>query len=181
MSRLTKALLLMVLTGGLAAPAALANSPHFKKGGEPVCTVSSGSNSTSVTCTASLTGLGQGDLQIDTTLSGFAVYQCQNPGGNLAPGQNRVLVGPTTTPTTVPGSSIKNGNVTFTTVPAILSAPGTVSGQQAGCPNNSWTGINPTLKLTSISLTIAQGGASLFSCTASNTNGLSGAVPLNCQ
>ncbi len=172
---------LAAFVAGLTATAATASSPHFKHGGEPVCTISAtGSNSTSTTCTASLAGLGSGDLDINVTVSGSAVYQCKNNGGNIAPGQNRVLVGPTTTPTHIPGSAIKNGNVTFTTDPAVLSAPDTVSGAQAGCPNSTWTGVNPTLTVTSITLTIAQGGTTLFTCTASNPNGLSGTVPLTC-
>jgi hypothetical protein len=124
--------------------------------------------------------LGNGDLQVNVTVSGFAVYQCQNGGGNVAPGQNRVLVGPTTTPTVIPGSQIKNGNVTFTTNPASLTAPSTVSGGAAGCPNPNWTGVNPTLTVTSITMTIAQGGVTLFSCGTSNQAGLSGTVQLTC-
>jgi hypothetical protein len=174
---------LAALVGAIAALSAVAfaANAHFKHGGEPVCTISgTGTNSSSTTCTASLSGLGGGDLALSTTVSGSAVYQCQNPGGNIAPGQNRVLIGPTTTPTTIPGSEIKNGNVTFTTNPAVLSAPATVTGAQAGCPNGGWTGVNPTLTTTNITLTIAQGGVTLFTCTASNPNGLSGTVPLSC-
>jgi hypothetical protein len=166
---------------GLTAGAAVAASPHFKRGGEPVCNVSStSSSSTSTTCSASLSGLGNGDLTINVTVSGSAVYQCQNGGGNIAPGQNRVLVGPVTAPTTIPGNQIKNGNVSFTTNPAVLTAPTTVSGAQAGCPNGNWTGVNPTLTVTSIQMTIAQGGVTLFTCSASNPSGLSGSVPLSC-
>jgi hypothetical protein len=164
-----------------AAAPAFAASPHFKHGGSPTCTISgSGTSSTSTTCTGSLTGLGGGDVVLATTVSGFAVYQCQNGGGNVAPGQNRVLVGPVTSPTTIPGSEIKNGNLTFVTNPAVLSAPTTVTGAQAGCPNSNWTGVNPTLTLTNITLDISQGGALLFECTASNPNGLSGTVALTC-
>jgi hypothetical protein len=159
---------------------AVAASPHFKRGGEPVCTVSGSSTSKSTTCTATLAGLGNQDLNITTTVSGFAVYQCQNQGGNVAPGQNKVLVGPVTAPTTIPASAIKNGNVTFTTNPAVLTAPSTVSGAEAGCPNPNWTGVNPTLTVTSITLQIAQGGVTLFTCNASNSSGLSGRVPLTC-
>src|SRR5437867_8604801 len=108
---------------GLTAGAAVASSPHFKRGGEPVCTVSGSSTSKSTTCTATLSGLGNADLHINTTVSGSAVYQCQNGGGNTAPGQNRVLVGPVTEPTTILASAIKNGNVTFTTNPAVLTVP----------------------------------------------------------
>jgi hypothetical protein len=178
-TRVLVASLAVALFGALSAMA-LAASPHFKHGGEPVCTITGSGTSSSTTCTASLSGLGGGDLTLSTTVSGFAVYQCQNPGGNIAPGQNRVLVGPTTTPTTIPGSAIKNGNLTFTTNPAVLTAPSTVSGTAAGCPNGGWTGVNPTLTTTNITLTIAQGGVTLFTCTASNPNGLSGTVPLTC-
>src|SRR5207249_1808684 len=112
----------------------------------------------SVTCTATLAGLGNQDLVINTTVSGSAVYQCRNQGGNIAPGQNKVLVGPVTAPTTIPSGSIKNGTVTFTTNPAVLTAPSTVSAAAAGCPNSNWTGVNPTLTLTNITMTISQGG-----------------------
>ena len=173
---------LAALVGAVTAisTVAFAASPHFKHGGEPVCTVTNTSGSSSTVCSASLSGLGGGDLVINTTVSGSAVYQCQNNGGQVAPGQNRVLVGPTTAPTTIPANQIKNGNVSFTTNPAVLTAPSTVSGAQAGCPNANWTGVNPTLKTTNITMTIAQGGTTLFTCTASNPNGLSGTVPLSC-
>ena len=171
----------VVAVFGALSAVAIAASPHFKHGGEPVCTVSgTGTNSTSTTCTASLSGLGGGDLVINTTVSGSAVYRCQNHGGQTAPGQNKVLVGPVTAPTTIPSGSIKNGTVTFTTNPAVLSAPTTVSGSQAGCPGTNWTGVNPTLTVTNISMTISQGGSLLFTCTASNPDGLSGSVPLSC-
>jgi hypothetical protein len=168
-----------LLALAFAAPA-FAGSAHFKKGGEPVCTVSNSGASSSTVCGASLAGLGNGDLQINVTVSGFAVYQCQNPGGNTAPGQNRVLEGPVTAPTTIPSGQIKNGNVTFTTNPAVLTAPSTVSAAEAGCPSAGWTGVNPSLTVTNIDMTISQGGTQLFDCTASNPNGLSGSVPLTC-
>jgi len=160
---------------------ALAGSPHFKKGGSPTCTIS-GTNPLSVACTGTLAGLGGQDLEIDVTLSGSAVYQCQNGGGNTAAGQNKVLVGPTTTPTIVSGSAIKNGNLTFT-ANGTLTAPATVSGSAAGCPNPNWTGVNPVLTLTSIVLDIYQpppppSTNRIFHCTASDP--LSGTVALIC-
>jgi hypothetical protein len=159
---------------------AFASSVHFKPGGSPVCTVTLSGSSSSTVCSATLAGLGNGDLAINVTVAGFAVYQCQNGGGNIAPGQNKVLVGPSTTPTIIPGSQIKNGNVSFTTNPAVLSAPSTVTAAQAGCPNQNWTGVNPTLTLTSIEMTITQFGVQLFDCKANNSSGLSGSVALTC-
>jgi hypothetical protein len=171
----------VLATAALAVPAALAASPHFKMGGTPVCTISGTGSSATTTCTASLAGLGNEDVLVTTSVNGFALYQCQNQGGNTAPGQNKVLVGPATSQTSIPASQIKNGNLTFTTNPAVLTAPATVSGATAGCPNPNWTGVNPTLTVTSITLTIEQPpGTVIFTCTASNPNGLSGSVPLSC-
>jgi hypothetical protein len=180
MRRLTTILVLALGLLLVTAQTSLAASPHFKKGGEPVCTISGTQASKSTTCSASLAGLGMETLEIDVTVSGFAVYQCQNQGGNTAPGQNRVLVGPVTAPTIIPADQIKNGNVSFTTNPAVLTAPATVTGAEAGCPNPNWTGVNPTLTVTDISMTITQGGVLLFTCTASDPNGLSGRVALAC-
>lgn len=161
-------------------PSASAASPHFKKGGSPTCTVATSGASSTTTCTATMAGLGNEDVHIDTTVSGFAVYQCQNAGGNTAPGQNKVLVGPVTAPTDIDSDAIKNGNLKFTTNPAILTAPDTVTGAQAGCPNPNWTGVNPSLTVTSVQLDISQGGVLLFSCSASNPNGLTGTFALTC-
>ncbi len=165
----------LLLVGALTAPA-LAASPHFKKGGAPVCRITGTSTSKTVVCTGTLAGLGNEDVVIESTVSGFAVYQCQNKGGNIAPGQNRVLEGPSTTPTVIPSGEIKNGNLTFTTNPNTLSADPTVSGAEAGCPNGNWTGVNPTLTITSITLTISQGGTTFYNETVSDPNGLSGTV-----
>ncbi len=175
-------LLLLLATVALASPANAA-SPHFKHGGEPVCnvTLSSDGTTATTTCTATLAGLGGEDLLITTTVSGSAVYECQNRGGNTAPGQNKVLVGPATAPTFISGDEIKNGNLTFTTDPAVLTAPATVTGAEAGCPGANWTGVNPTLTVTDIELVIEQPvGTVIFTCTASDPDGLSGTVPLTC-
>jgi hypothetical protein len=160
---------LVSLMIAVMATAALAASPHFKRGGTPVCTFS-GTNSVTVRCTGTLAGLGGENLLITVGVSGSAVYQCQNGGGNLATGQNKVLVGPATTTTPIDSSAIKNGNLVFNTNPVTLTAPTTVSGAAAGCPNPNWTGVNPALTVTSITLVIEQPvGTQIFSC-ASATN-----------
>ena len=175
------AVLVVILTAALAT-AASAASVHFKKGGTPTCTITSTSaSSTSTTCTGEVAGLGMEDVDILVSVGGTAVYQCQNQGGNIAPGQNKVLVGPTTTPTHISSGEIKNGNLLFTTNAAELSAPTTVTAEQAGCPNPNWTGVNPTLTVTDITLQFFQGGNLVFTCSASNPSGLSGTVTLsNC-
>jgi hypothetical protein len=180
MRRLATILILALGLLVVTAQASLAASPHFKKGGEPVCTFS-GTTSIPVTCTGTLAGLGNEDLRVDLSASGFALYQCQNQGTNVAPGQNKVLVGPATSSTSIPASAIKNGNLVFTTNPATLTAAPTVSGATAGCPNPNWTGVNPTLTLTDITLDIFQPVTTrIFHCTASNPNGLTSPVTLTC-
>ena len=175
-------LLATVALFGALSSVALSAAPHFKKGGSPTCTITQTSApSSSTTCSAILAGLGNADVQADLSVSGTALYQCQNGGGNTAPGQNRVLVGPATSSTSFPASEIKNGNLSITTNPAVLTAPATVTGAQAGCPNDNWTGVNPVLTTTSITLVISQPpGTAIFTCTASNPNGLSGTVALSC-
>src|SRR5215470_7161567 len=148
------ALPVMLAAFVLASSAALAASPHFKKGGEPTCTFS-GTTSIPVSCTGTLAGLGNQDLNIHLAVSGFALYQCQNGGGNTAPGQNKVLEGPATADTAIPAT--------------------------AGCPNGNWTGVNPVLTVTSITLDIFQPVTTqIFHCTATNPNGLTSPVTLAC-
>jgi len=173
----------LLLFSFLFATPAYAQGEHFTKGGTPTCTitpiVTSTDTSQSVVCTGELAGLGNVDLVFDLSASGFALYQCQNNGGNIAPGQNKVLVGPATSTTTIPANAIKNGRTKFTTNASVLSAPLTTTGAVAGCPNANWTGVNPVVTLTSITLKISQ-TTLLFTCTASNPNGLTGTVTLTC-
>src|SRR5215472_9674792 len=66
------ALPVMLAAFVLTSSAALAASPHFKKGGEPTCTFS-GTTSIPVTCTGTLAGLGNQDLNIHLAVSGFSL------------------------------------------------------------------------------------------------------------
>jgi hypothetical protein len=173
-------MLLVVGALGLTASVAVAAAPHFKKGGSPSCTISGGAASKTTSCSAALAGLGNDDVKVTLTTNGSAVYTCRNQGGNEAAGQNKVLVGPSVTPVVFPADQIKNGNLSFT-ISNTLTAPATVSAADAGCPNANWTGVNPVLTLTDISLVIEQPvGTVIFTCTASNPNGLSGTVALTC-
>src|SRR5215208_827473 len=164
---------LSLLVTAFAAVPALAQGEHFTHNGEPSCTIIGSGATATVNCTSELAVLGNEDIVSQTTISGFAVYECQNPGGNLAPGQNRLLEGPVTNPVTTPADSIKNGRATVTGT-ATLTAPETVTGDVAGCPNNQWTGVNPTLTITSVTFTASQGDVLLFTSTASNPEGLTG-------
>jgi hypothetical protein len=179
---LLSASLLGLFLLSFTSPASAAGE-HFTHSGTPTCTitavVTATDTSQSVVCTGELAGLGHVDLVLDLSVSGFALYQCQNGGGNTAPGQNKVLVGPAVSQTTIPAGAIKNGRTKFTTNPADLSAPLTVSGAVAGCPNQNWTGVNPVVTVTSITLKITQTDL-LFTCTATKASGLTGTVTLTC-
>jgi hypothetical protein len=172
---------LSMLLVAFTASAALArptptSGAHFTQGGTPTCTIdSNGASSAEANCFAELAGLGEGNIQTAITLEGQAVYQCQNQGGNIAPGQNKVLVGPTTTPGEVTVPEGTNGRVAIPAGPATLTASDTATAKQAGCPNKTWTGVNPQLSVTSITYSASQGGVTLFSCTREGTN-LSGTI-----
>jgi hypothetical protein len=164
-----------------AAVAVAAATPNFKQG--PTCSISgTGTTSATTSCSGTLYGVGVQDVNATTTVSGFAVYTCTNQGGNQAPGQNQVTAGPSTTSTVIPATNAVNGHLTFTTNANTLTVPSTVSGSTAGCPNNNWTGTTPQVTVTSITLTLSQGGTTFYNCTVSNANGLSGTVsfPKSC-
>lgn len=164
--------LLFTVIGVGAASAALGptSGVHFTRNGTPTCTISGSGGSAGVSCTSELAGLGEGDVTLSTSVSGAAVYQCQNNGGNIAPGQNTVLVGPDVDTTVIPGGQIKNGRAKLPTPINTISAPDTVSGAAAGCPNPNWTGVNPDLSVTSVTYSATQGGVTVFSCTRSGSD-----------
>jgi hypothetical protein len=124
-----------------------------------------------------LSGLGNGDVLVTLTATADVTATCTNQGGTQAPGQNPGEV-TVTGSQSLPASEIKNGNLAFNVT---TNPPAQPTAAEAGCPNNNWTGVNPVLTLTSITLTIEQPpGTVLFTCTASNPNGLSGTVALSC-
>jgi hypothetical protein len=170
------AVLALLVTALAAVPALAApkttptSGVHFTNTGEPVCTITG----STVDCSAELAGLGGGDIISSTTVSGFAVYTCENQGGQQAPGQNKVLEGPTTTPVITPAGEIKNGRATVPGT-STLTADETVSGAEAGCPNNkTWTGVDPQITITDVTFSASQGGVLLFTSTASDPDGLTG-------
>lgn len=120
-------------------------------------------NDGSVTVTADLSGLGNQPATATVTQSAVATYTCQNPGGNVAPGQNGV---PVTSSASGPISTDKNGRATINLTAGALDPADTVSGRVAGCPNGKWTGINPVLSgPTTATLTIVQGGQVIYTQT----------------
>src|ERR671932_1690322 len=146
--------------------AAQTSGAHFTKGGSPVCT----DIGTQLRCTAEVAGLGQETVVSTVSANGTATgLTCTSPGGNEAPGQNPAV------PVTSSGSQTINNPQNG---PAGVDAPPaqpTVTPKQAGCPNNNWTVTVADVTFTTYTLTISQGGTTLFSCSGSfsspSTNG----------
>jgi hypothetical protein len=153
-----------VVTVALALPAALAaqtGGAHFTKNGAPLCT----DVGTQLRCTAELAGLGNETLVADVEASGTATgLTCTTPSGsNQSPGQNPavdVTAGGTQTIT-----NIKNGRASVN----VATETPTVAAKDAGCPNNSWIVTVADVEFTTYTLTISQGGVTLFTCTGSFT------------
>lgn len=161
-----------------AAPSIATANPNFHQG--PTCQISgTGTTTATSTCSGTLYGVGELDINATVTMSGFARYTCENNGGNTAPGQNQVTAGPSSSNSSFPASDAVNGHLTFTTQVDSLTVPSTVSGATAGCPNDNWTGVTPHVTVTSISLKLWQDSLSPFyNCGTSNPSGLSGTIAL---
>ena len=114
----------------LGAAPAEAQSGHFieRGAGAPEC-VDIG---TQVECSGKVAGLGGTTFEIRVTASGIASVECENPGGNVAPGQDTAVdvagsSGPLPTP--------RNGQFVFT---GLTTDPPTVPNFPT-CPNPQWT------------------------------------------
>jgi hypothetical protein len=131
MRRILLVAVLALATATIAAPVALAVSPHLK-GKNPVAFTDNG---LTLSASVSYAGLGNFDTLQVLTATGGTATTCTNNGGNQAPGQNPApvsLVGETP----IPAGDIKNGNVTITTRTA---APVTPVPGSPGCPNPGWS------------------------------------------
>ncbi len=142
----------------LLASTAAASNPAFKHGGEPTLT----DNGSTLTLNSVMTGLGNGNLDVDIDWNGTTVNNtCTSPGGNVSPGQNPATPVSGGTPATIKPD--KNGNVTITLT---TTAP-SITALQAGCPNKNWKASYTDVVFYSATVTIAQASTNFsFSCTA---------------
>ncbi|HYZ77953.1 MAG TPA: hypothetical protein VE596_11330 [Gaiellaceae bacterium] len=142
--------------GGVAA--AQTSGAHFTKGGTPVCT----DIGTQLRCTAEVAGLGGETVVSTVSANGTATgLTCTSPGGNEAPGQNPAV------PVTAGGSQTINNPKNGRASVDVTTATPTVTPKQAGCPNNNWRVTIADVTFTTYTLTISQGGVTLFSCSGS--------------
>ncbi len=115
-----------------ASVPAQASNVQFNKG--PICS----DGGLVATCSAKLTGLGNGDVVIDLSVLTEPVAVetlCKNPQGKASPGQNPADIVDVGGVVTIPASKIKNGSLTFS---LSTEAPPAPSWSDAGCPNSKW-------------------------------------------
>jgi hypothetical protein len=117
----------------------------------------------SVTVTGDMSGLGNQPATATIVQSVTAFYTCQNPGGNIAPGQKGVSY--TSDPVTQGLNTDKNGRDLIDLTAPAIAPDATVGGKTAGCPNGRWTGINPVISEQSATLTITQRGQVIYTET----------------
>jgi hypothetical protein len=148
---MTKARTLLALGGAalaalVVASVALAQSGHFIDR-----SVSCADTGTQVECEGKVSGLGGTTFQIGISAQGTAVIECENPGENVAPGQDTAV---TTTGTTGPLPTPRNGNFNFviaTDAPTVPNVP--------TCPNPGWTAHVVDVIFTSVTLTLRENGS----------------------
>jgi hypothetical protein len=148
----------------LATGIAWASNVHLKGGPRSKPAFSDGG--LTLSSTGDLTGLGNGDVLVILSARANPTGQCCTPGSPCkVPGQNPAPVDVTGSES-IPASEVKNGNVTFvvTTNPPTTPIPGAPD-----CPNKSWTENIKDLAFTSATITVMQGGSTVFtlSCTIS--------------
>jgi hypothetical protein len=117
----------------------------------------------SVTVTGDMSGLGNQPATATIVQSVTAFYTCENPGGNIAPGQKGVSF--TSDPVSQDLSTDKNGRAILELTAPAIAPDETVGGKTAGCPNGRWIGIDPVISEQSATLTITQRGQVIYTET----------------
>jgi hypothetical protein len=157
--RVTTAAALVLLLG----TAAYASSVHLKP---PNSSPTFNDMILVLNATASLSGLGEGDIVINMSAMANPTATCTNGGSHQPPGRNPASV-TVTGSQIIPSGEAKNGNVTFsvTTQPPTTPIPST--SPDFSCPNRNWTENITDMSFTSASITVAQGGVTelTISCT----------------
>jgi hypothetical protein len=145
---MTRTLFLLAIVASALAivSVASADSPHFKRGSP--ATVQD--NGLTFSQRASVTGLGNGDIVATLTITNVQpTAVCTNPSGKQQPPGQNPAPSDVSGSVAIPGSDIKNGNLTITvsTAPPTTPIPGAPD-----CPNTSWTESITDMSLTSSSV-----------------------------
>jgi hypothetical protein len=134
--------LAVVVLLSLTATAVFAQNPHF------VGQIRFANLGTQLQATGSIAGLGNENIDVRLDAEGIATIQCTNPGGNVAPGQDKNI----SVSGTTESLEVKNGRVNFvvTTDPPPPPDPAEV------CPNPQWSAAITSVTFTSATITVIQ-------------------------
>ena len=144
-----------LLIASITAPAlALAANPHFLVG--PTIT----DDGDGFTATGTLAGLGNKDVTIELAATATVTTTCTNPAGNIAPGQTKE----TTVSQEQTLSPTKNGSLTFNISIDEQDVEDDIN-LNGVCPNGKWTAHVEDVSFSDPTLTISQGGKTLFTCS----------------
>jgi hypothetical protein len=132
---------LSLLVTAFAAVPVLAQAGHF------VGTQTCRDIGTQVQCSGKVAGLGGTTFTILVSAQGTASVTCTNPAGNVAPGQSFTT---TSTGTTGPTATPRNGQASFNVTSATPTAPA------GSCPNPKWTATVTDVQFTTATLTLLE-------------------------
>jgi hypothetical protein len=142
----SKLFALATILSAFMATAALAQSGHF------VQTQTCRDIGTQVQCSGKVAGLGGTTFEITVEAEGIATVECENPAGNVAPGQDTaVTVAGTTDPLPTP----RNGQFRYT----ITSDDPEPLPPTPTCPNRMWTPNIVDVTFTTATLTLLEDGS----------------------
>src|SRR5439155_21793593 len=131
-------MLALLVVVGITIGVAWAANPHYKPGGQPVCTIDT-TNGTATCSAGSVAGLGNDSVVVTVSLTASAGTFCHNKGNpdNIVPGQNPAIGTGSSSQFFTP-DQIKNGNLD---IPAIGTSAtvATPSWSAAGCENANWS------------------------------------------
>jgi hypothetical protein len=130
---------LSLIVAALAAVPALAQNPHF------VGPLTGTDQGTTLLVSGKVAGLGSEPVNVVVDAEGIATVECENPGGNIAPGQDTEVDASGQTGPITP----RNGQITFraaTLEPTVPNFP--------TCPNRQWTANVTDVEFTSATVTV---------------------------
>jgi hypothetical protein len=130
---------LSLLVVALAAVPVLAQNPHFVR--TPIGT----DQGTQLQVSGKVAGLGSDPVNVVVEAEGLATVECENPGGQIAPGQDTTVDASGQSGPITP----RNGQITFN----VLTAEPTVPNFPT-CPNPQWEAHVTDVEFTSATVTV---------------------------
>lgn len=153
-SKRRKGIIALVVAGALTSTMALAANPHCT-GNDAEAILNPDGTVTFVTHVA---GFGSETIEVDISVPVSVDIDCQNPGGNIAPGQSFT--------TTATGSAVVDPSESGQAQINVTTDPIEIPDEDEACPNGRWTVI-PSLSFGTLVADFSQAGDVVLSaeCT----------------